>query len=586
VDRFLLFPLLAPIVLLAAGNDGFAFDPAGYLDSFTYIGYFWHYPEHLWVFDDNANYKISRLPWIIPGYVLHTLTGPIAASFLLAYVSMVIGAVALYLISRDAFHDRGSGAVVGVAWACCTWAHGNGGWNYHVLMAAGYYLMGCWLIVRAAQTASRWSALAAGVFLAAAVHTHLFLVIFAPIVVALHVAALPPQAGWLSRSVVAALQSIAGGILLTVVLSAINAGTGGTWQFFMPQIEQALKLTNPDYDHWWIGNASQWLPRARYLVLPLAFLAAGLTLLFRNHADPNRRLSFTVVASAWAAFGVMCYFQFGRRQTTLDYSYMAFALYPPAFLCLIAALSDRERSTRAAAIAAGWGSAAILGALLLLLPRTIPAMMDAISQSAGLTQLGWIVPPLLVSVLGAWAMQALHASSRVIAFAVWFSIVNAWIAPAPTSYGIGTAGYHRSMLLTFREADRVTTELDPTLIGIKYWLSEEIVRTTDGEIPSRYIFDSFLASRAWLTNLLGRKSPSPSIDQLTLTDLDRGACIGILSTGKTQGHLQQQMKAHFAGLGRPLREVASRRFEADNFSFALTVLKPVAGADQGPPCMK
>ena len=63
----ILFPLLAPAVLLAAGNDAFGFDPPGYLDSFVYVGYFWHYPEHLWVFDDNSNYKISRLPWILAG---------------------------------------------------------------------------------------------------------------------------------------------------------------------------------------------------------------------------------------------------------------------------------------------------------------------------------------------------------------------------------------------------------------------------------------------------------------------------------------------------------------------------------------
>jgi hypothetical protein len=142
------------------------------------------------------------------------------------------------------------------------------------------------------------------------------------------------------------------------------------------------------------------------------------------------------------------------------------------------------------------------------------------------------------------------------------------------------------MLLTFREADRVTTEIDPTLIGIKYWMSEEIVRTTAGEIPSRHVFDSFVATRAWFTNLLGRKSPSPKIDQLTLADFDRGACVGILSTVDSQSLLQQQMKAHFERLGRPLREVTNRRFEAQDFSFALTVLQPVTNANQHPACTK
>jgi hypothetical protein len=70
-DRWLFLPLLIPAVLILAGHSSFGFDPPGFLDSFVYVGYFWHYPEHLWVFDDNSNYKISRLPWILPGYVLH-----------------------------------------------------------------------------------------------------------------------------------------------------------------------------------------------------------------------------------------------------------------------------------------------------------------------------------------------------------------------------------------------------------------------------------------------------------------------------------------------------------------------------------
>ena len=45
------------------------------------------------------------------------------------------------------------------------------------------------------------------------------------------------------------------------------------------------------------------------------------------------------------------------------------------------------------------------------------------------------------------------------------------------------------MLKLFREADRVTTEIDPTLIGI---------------VRLPHVFDSFLSTRVWFTNLLGR----------------------------------------------------------------------------------
>src|SRR5687767_15892511 len=80
LDWFLVYPLLCPLVLLAAGNDAFGFDPSGWLDSYMYLGYFWHYADHLWLFDDNSNYKISRLPWLLPGFAAHSLLSPVAAA--------------------------------------------------------------------------------------------------------------------------------------------------------------------------------------------------------------------------------------------------------------------------------------------------------------------------------------------------------------------------------------------------------------------------------------------------------------------------------------------------------------------------
>ena len=591
MDRFLLFPLLAPIVLLAAGNDAFGFDPPGWLDSSVYLGYFWHYPEHLWVFDDNSNYKISRLPWIVPGYLLHSVAGPIVASYLLAYLTMAIGAVALYLLVRDGLDDRRSAAVVSVAWACCTWAHGVGGWSYQVLVATGYYLMACWLVVRAARGPSpRRAALMAGSSFAAAVHTHLFLVIFAPLVAVLYWAGLLPAAERkLARGVEAALFVIVGGTVLTMVLATINRATGGAWLFFMPQIEQALKLTEPSYDHWWRGNASEWLPSATYLVIPLAFLLSGLIVPLTRRDDSDRRMSLAFVGLGWAALALMCFFQFVRRQTTLDYSYMAFALYPHAFACLSAALSWRTRTARHAALAAGLAAAAMLGTLLFLLPSPVPGVLNAVSALTGLARSAAIVPPLVVSIVGVAAMYVLRGTMRVAAFVVWFAVVNAWIAPAPSAYGMGTPGYRQSMLTMFRDADRLTTDLDPTLIGIKYWMSDEIVTTRHGDVRLREVFDSFVATRAWFTNLLGRKSPSPPIEDLTIDDLDRGACIGVLSSVESQGRQKDHIAAHFAGLGRPLQTVASRQFEGSGLTFALTVLGPsprTTAGDGKPPCEK
>ena len=325
-DLLWLFPLLIPAVLVTAGAADFGFDRPGLLDPFMYFGYFWHYPEHLWVFDDNSNYKISRLPWILPGYLVHSAVGA-AAPLILACVLISVGAVMMYLFARDTIGNRSVAVVLGIAWAGFTLAHGPGGWNYHMLPAVTYYLAACVLVVRSARQSARTPlAAAAGACFAAAVHTHLFLVAFAPLLLILLWAALEGEASSrAARLARASLMMAAGGVALTAALAGINRATGGAWLFFMPQIEIALQIAGGD--RWWMSTA-QWLPSARHLVLPLAFLAMGLPVALRR---PRERFLVTHVGLAWAALAIMAYFQFVRRVTTLDYPEMSFALHMHTF---------------------------------------------------------------------------------------------------------------------------------------------------------------------------------------------------------------------------------------------------------------
>ena len=240
---------------------------------------------------------------------------------------------------RDTLKSTTVAAAASVAWACCTWSHGIGGWNYHILAASAYCLWGCWFVARSASHSSRRSAVAAGILLGAAVHAHLFFVVFAPLVMATYAAALPawrpPQwarwgrdVGWIAS----------GGVCLTVVLSAINAATGGSWLFFMPQIEYTLWLSQPGNNHWWNGDAAAWLPSATYLVLPLLALLAAVLPIVRSGVGEIGRFRRSFALQLWAAFVILGYYTFVRRQTVLDNSYMAFPIYCPALSALAAAI--------------------------------------------------------------------------------------------------------------------------------------------------------------------------------------------------------------------------------------------------------
>jgi hypothetical protein len=602
-DWFLLAPVLVPAVLLAAGSDEFGFDAPGGIDNFVYVGYFWHYPEHLWVFDDNSNYKISRLPWVLPGYVIHTLLGTIAGSYVLAYLTMAGGAVALYLLLRETLHDRTAASVVGVAWAGCTWAHGIGGWNYHMPAAAAYYLAACWLIVRSARSPSSYvvsgfsrtsvSSAMAGAFLASSVHSYIVMVTFVPLVAFLYWAALPRGIERpIARSARTALWVLGGGLVITLALAIVNRATGGAWLFFMPQIEAALKYSEPGADIWWVANVKDWLPSAHYLVIPMSFLIAGLAAVFGRRDDPDRRMKLTLAALAWAGVAIMCWFQFVRHQVAFDYSYHAFPIYLYAFPCLAAALAGRDHGGKSRPmLLVGAATLAIAGTLLFLLPAPLPRMMDAMSAAAGLDRIAPVVPPLVFALAGVSAMSLVRERLRIAIFVSWFAILNAWIAPDRPSYGVNTPGYRARMIELFREADRFTTELDPSLIGIKYWMSDESIATSAGAVSTRAVFDSFVSTRAWFTNLLGRVAPSPPVEQLTIADAERGVCIGILSSVESQGRLRQKVEARFATLGRPLQLVADRRFARGDLVFALTVLKPSRGEESAEtaataPCMR
>ena len=146
-------------------------------------------------------------------------------------------------------------------------------------------MMACWLAVRVARQPSTLAAVLAGVFLASAIHTHLFLVVFTPFVSLLYWAALPQSpAPPLARSVRAALLAAGGGAVLTLILASVNRATGGDWLFFLPQIEHSWTLSQPG-TIWWLG-LTDWIPSARHLIIPVLLMIALLPDWPSGHAVP------------------------------------------------------------------------------------------------------------------------------------------------------------------------------------------------------------------------------------------------------------------------------------------------------------
>jgi hypothetical protein len=547
------------------------------------VGYFWHYPEHLPVFD--LYYKISRLPWILPGFIAHRFFDEVTASLLLHWVTLSTGGVALYLLMRDTLKDRLVAAALSVAWVSSTRGHGLGGWNYHMMAATAYFVLGNWLLVRSAIRRSRASALLAGATMACAVHTHLAYAFFIPLAIVLYFVALPDRPDWKTASIDGGFAA-AGGLVLTALLVAINVGTGGSWRFFLLQVEHTVTLTQPGNNTWW-RDASVWLPNATYMVLPVASLCAAAVALLRRNAE-SWRFSVAFVATGWIALAFYAYWQIVKHQTILDYDYLAYSLYCYGFPALgVVVLHARTRAQTPSNDKDTGDVVTLLAVVAIVLAPLLTHGAFWISNKLHnlsyrhVPILAEVLPPFVVGLVGLMVATRLSRKAAVVTAMFVFSCINVWVAYGQTQYGINTPGIRRDLLHMFREADRFTTALDPSLDRIKYWVPSEIVDTVQGRIDLLHVFNSFVSTREWFDHRLGFKSPGPPLDAITNDDLQNVTCVGLLSSITTHDAVRTKAIARFETLGRPVTEVGARSFGDQRLGFHLTVLRIGAeGRDQ------
>src|SRR5262245_35483623 len=98
VDWYVLIPVLGPILLWLLGGRDFLLDSPGWVDTYGMLGRFWHYAEQNPLFEE---YKTARLPWTLPGFVLHQLFETIAAEQILHVTTLVVSSLGLYFLLRD-----------------------------------------------------------------------------------------------------------------------------------------------------------------------------------------------------------------------------------------------------------------------------------------------------------------------------------------------------------------------------------------------------------------------------------------------------------------------------------------------------
>jgi hypothetical protein len=424
IDAFLLLLLLFPLLLLVISSN-WIFTPDGYVDPWVYYGYF---RDLVALKNDTilgGHYYGSRLSWLLPGFVVHRFLNPVNASVVLHLSVYYVAVFSLYGTLRRTVGRRGA-LTASLLLGGYAYFLTATGWDYVDGAGVAYCLLALACITKAAAGASpRLACLAAGAAAAAMVHANLVCLALCPLLALYWWALLRIRAGSGAppaladsplRPAASALGwSLAGAALLTVLLCVINYSICGTWLFFLPSLRFAMQSAasaNP-----WAVSAASWLPRATWLVLPLAVFVAVTGALLSAR---RQRCPWTYPTAFGALFAVASLMWLALESTgspVLQLPYYASYLLPWLFLALGAALSPLLETLSAAGFAVVvlvcgvvfplplWG-ASVAGQFAAQFGLWLPLGMGALLAAALLLRL----PKRVALALALFALCACHAT--------------------------------------------------------------------------------------------------------------------------------------------------------------------------------
>jgi hypothetical protein len=209
--------LLLPIAILMLDNR-WMYTSVGYIDAWLYQPYFRHFPDLLRAFPDA--YFGTRLPWIIPGFVLHQLFPPVTAHFILHLGVYYLALGAFYKLLKLLFDNRAA-LLTSIAMGCYAYFLNFTGWDDVYGIIIGYLILAMLLLALAARSRSwQFFLFAAGAAFAGAVFANIFSLLFLPFLAGFYYFDSSRQQQ--RNVIISGLWWIAGTATITLLLCLIN----------------------------------------------------------------------------------------------------------------------------------------------------------------------------------------------------------------------------------------------------------------------------------------------------------------------------------------------------------------------------
>jgi len=235
---------LLPLLVLWH-RDNALYPPPWYGDSWFYLGFFRNLLEFKRSLFFNMYYG-SRLSWVLPGFLIHSVFPVVAANSILHLSVHIVATLSLFSTLRLTAGARRA-YLATMVFSVQPWLWAATGWDYPDGAGIAYCLLAMALLTRnALQPVGKWSLLLAGMALAAMAYAHLFLASLTPLLLLYYIGS---AWAWRRTPPIEAARRLflwagAGFGIVTAAFCCINYVLDGNVWFYAPSIVQARSMAS------------------------------------------------------------------------------------------------------------------------------------------------------------------------------------------------------------------------------------------------------------------------------------------------------------------------------------------------------
>ena len=405
------------------------FNPRG-IDPWLYTALWTNFDQTYQLFE--GTYYVSRIPWIVPGYVLNSVLAPHVAALLLHGALFLAGGVFLYLLCRR-FFGRVPATVAYLGLISNQLYFNAHRWDYYdggiVTLLAASVLFGAPVSER--RVVRAMSLACAGLTSAALVTTQLVAVVFLVGVPVMYVVALAATISVRRREQVGLdlAAYVSGCLAMLGACGAFAVAKGGPFLFFMPQIEAARAIDLSNFKQ----PLEVWLPRSPWFAV-LAFVGLLSSAVLAMRWVDRGRAKAIAGSTVWLLmpFGLFAAWEFVGDGYFLEYPFYVSPFLPAMLSCVagVTAALVPEWNAHTLAAVLGAAAAAVGAPLVWIYKDDLPTRVaDEIGRQQYL---------LLFSIMGlAAAMTTIAAFVEQLKR--WTGIAAVSLVLCASSYGISAS---------------------------------------------------------------------------------------------------------------------------------------------------